>query len=113
MAIAMGDCSCCNRDSLSDMDRNMRKLHTITFGTDSDCDIIVSDEYVSNKHCQAIVYDNGRVTIEDLGSTNGTWIREVGSSVPYGARVLTETQIGPGIIIRIGKTDIPWKSRSL
>lgn len=71
-----------------------------TFGTAEDCDVRIDDEYVSNHHCRITRDDDGRVWIEDLGSTNGTWVN--------GARIYDRFPIRPGVTIRIGRTDIPW-----
>lgn len=42
-------------------------------GRGSFCDIILTDEYVSIRHCKVFL-ENGEVFIEDLGSTNGTLV---------------------------------------
>lgn len=84
------------------------------FGTSADCDVRVDDKYASNHHCKVTMAGDGTVTVEDLGSTNGTWIRPVTQeklgpfSLP-GTRVYGPTPLHPGWIIRIGNTDLPWK----
>ncbi len=42
-------------------------------GRDVSCDIVIPDPYVSRRHLR-IFFDSGRWFIEDLGSTNGTFI---------------------------------------
>lgn len=85
------------------------------FGTGEDCDVRISgDPYVSIRHCKVTLYEDGTATVEDLGSTNGTFIRREGQSLSPlsqgGARVLLKPMtISPGVIIRIGRTDIPWR----
>src|SRR5688572_22377336 len=45
-------------------------------GSAEDCDIRISDDpYVSSHHC-ALTVGGAKVSVEDLGSTNGTWINE-------------------------------------
>ena len=83
------------------------------FGTSGDCDVRVDDKYASNQHCKVTQASDGTVTVEDLGSTNGTWIRPasqktVGPLSLPGTRVYGPTQLRPGWIIRIGHTDLPW-----
>ena len=51
------------------------KNKTITIGRDSTCDFILTDEYLSNKHCQ-IVYRGDHFTIIDLQSTNKTIVND-------------------------------------
>lgn len=46
------------------------------------------DGYVSSKHCQIVGDDNG-VFVEDVGSSNGTYMRvRSGAILPYGSLVL-------------------------
>ncbi|MBR2307615.1 GGDEF domain-containing protein [Fibrobacter sp.] len=46
---------------------------TITLGRGQDADVRLDDELVSRRHC-AITFDGIRVTVKDLGSTNGTFV---------------------------------------
>ena len=47
-------------------------------GTAEDNDNVLNDEYVSSHHARVTVYkDPLAIVIEDLGSTNGTWINGV------------------------------------
>lgn len=46
---------------------------TIVLGRRQDADIRFEDELVSRRHC-ALSFDGGSVTVEDLGSTNGTFV---------------------------------------
>ena len=46
---------------------------TIVLGRGQDADIRFEDELVSRRHC-ALSFDGGSVTVEDLGSTNGTFV---------------------------------------
>jgi len=51
---------------------------------------------------------NGLVTVEDLGSTNGTRLRPPNAGRHDGVRVLGSTPIRVGDIIQIGRTNITW-----
>ncbi len=75
-----------------------------TFGTAADCDVRVDDPYVSNHHCRITEDDNGDLWIEDLGSTNGTYVD--------GARVYNKRRIRPGCLVRIGRQNIPYWDRA-
>ncbi|OWV00729.1 GGDEF domain-containing protein [Fibrobacter sp. UWR2] len=46
---------------------------TVTLGRGQDADIRLDDELVSRKHC-TLTFDGINVTVEDLGSTNGTFV---------------------------------------
>jgi hypothetical protein len=52
-----------------------------TIGRNETCDLIVDDPLVSRRHCQ-IVWDGVYCTVEDLGSTNGTFVngKQLGSA---------------------------------
>jgi pSer/pThr/pTyr-binding forkhead associated (FHA) protein len=68
---------------------------TITLGRGSDSTIRLDDDYVSTRHARFVT--NGEEWfIEDMGSTNGTYI---GST-----RVTRATAITPGTAVRLGKT---------
>lgn len=81
------------------------------FGTAPDCEVRVTDDYVSRYHCLVELHGDGHVTITDLGSVNGTWVRSADERPVhgYGARVWDTMRITPPCIIRIGHTDIPWR----
>jgi hypothetical protein len=68
---------------------------TVTLGRGGDSTIRLDDDYVSTRHARFVT--NGEEWfIEDMGSTNGTY---VGS-----ARVTRATAITPGTSVRLGKT---------
>ncbi len=46
---------------------------TVVLGRGQDADIRFEDELVSRRHC-ALSFDGGSVTVEDLNSTNGTFV---------------------------------------
>lgn len=47
----------------------------VTIGRAADCDLQVSDTYLSSRHAR-VASDNGDLSIEDLGSTNGTYVNQ-------------------------------------
>jgi pSer/pThr/pTyr-binding forkhead associated (FHA) protein len=63
------------------------------------CDIQLSDEFVSARHCR-IFPENGNLFIEDLGSTNGTSID--GTAI----EALRATPLEPGQIVQIGISEM-------
>ncbi|MPZ60697.1 MAG: FHA domain-containing protein [Propionibacteriales bacterium] len=68
---------------------------TITLGRGTDTTIRLDDDYVSSRHARFVT--NGEEWfVEDMGSTNGTYI---GSS-----RVTRTTVINAGTAVRMGKT---------
>jgi hypothetical protein len=54
-------------------------------GRNESCDLIVSDPLVSRRHCQ-ILWDGVYCTVEDLGSTNGTYINGQPLTAAYALR---------------------------
>jgi pSer/pThr/pTyr-binding forkhead associated (FHA) protein len=42
-------------------------------GRAKECDVQIAERRLSRRHCK-LVFDNGRVTLEDLGSQNGTYV---------------------------------------
>jgi pSer/pThr/pTyr-binding forkhead associated (FHA) protein len=70
---------------------------SLTVGRAATCDVVVQDTYVSNVHARIFARD-GSYWLEDLGSTNGTYINRTRVSVP--------TAIGPGDQVRMGKATL-------
>lgn len=46
---------------------------SVLIGRSEDCEIILDSPDISGKHCR-VGYENGKFWIEDLGSTNGTYV---------------------------------------
>ncbi|GAA1905730.1 antibiotic biosynthesis regulator FhaB [Nocardioides lentus] len=67
----------------------------LLIGRGSDAAIRLDDDYASTRHARVAAYED-EWFVEDLGSTNGTYI---GS-----ARITQPTTITPGVQVRIGKT---------
>lgn len=75
-----------------------------TIGTAPDCHMTIVDEYASPIHALITRDTDGRVYVEDLGSTNGTRVTHHGAT----HKVIAPRQIWPGDTIIIGRTKIPW-----
>jgi len=69
----------------------------VTIGRASTCTLTIEDTFISQLHAR-VFYDNGQVFVEDLGSTNGTFLnrKKVASATPVrrGDRV----QVGKAIL---------------
>lgn len=70
---------------------------TLQVGRGQSCDIRLTDTYVSTAHAR-ITNRNGAWMVEDLGSTNGTYLNQ--------RRVTTPAALAPGDRIRVGKTTL-------
>jgi pSer/pThr/pTyr-binding forkhead associated (FHA) protein len=69
----------------------------IVIGRAPDCDLVLDDDYVSTKHARISKGPTGYV-LEDLGSTNGTYMNS--------QRIGTPTSFGVGDTLRIGRTSM-------
>jgi pSer/pThr/pTyr-binding forkhead associated (FHA) protein len=67
----------------------------VTMGRSQDSTIVIDDDYVSSRHARVFPRD-GEWWVEDLGSTNGTYLDRT--------KVITPTQVKIGVPIRVGKT---------
>lgn len=77
-------------------------VRVVTFGRSPNSDVVINDEYASLEHARAIQYDDGSVVVEDCCTTNGTHIN--------GRRTNGQELIRPGDVLRIGRTELPWKA---
>ncbi|MFG1998128.1 FHA domain-containing protein [Spirillospora sp. NPDC048911] len=69
----------------------------ITIGRANDATLVVTDDYASTRHARIYAQD-GQWIVEDLGSTNGTYLGRTKVSRPM--------PVPPGVPVRIGKTVI-------
>ena len=67
----------------------------ITVGRASDNTIVLADDYASGHHARLFGQDD-EWYVEDLGSTNGTWVERTRVAGPTGVR--------PGVPVRVGRT---------
>ncbi|QER99310.1 MULTISPECIES: FtsK/SpoIIIE domain-containing protein [Streptomyces] len=69
----------------------------IRIGRSADADVPLDDPDVSRAHCTVTVGEDGRVTVADRGSTNGTTL----DGVPVGDRPVG---FRPGALLRLGES---------
>ena len=69
-------------------------------GTAADCDIVLTDPYLSSKH-MAIRHEDGRFTLIDLDSTNGTFLND---------KRCSKDELIDNDKIRLGRTELKFKS---
>jgi FHA domain len=67
----------------------------ITIGRANDATLVLNDDYASSRHARLFPQD-GQWIVEDLGSTNGTYLDR--------QKVTQPTPVSAGVPIRIGKT---------
>ncbi|HEY0697464.1 MAG TPA: FHA domain-containing protein [Micromonospora sp.] len=68
-------------------------------GRSEDADILLGDRRVSRQHA-VVESADGRITLTDLGSTNGTWVNE--------RRVTGSVELTDGDRIRIAAVDLRY-----
>ena len=66
----------------------------VTVGTNNECDVCLTDPFVSKKHCQ-ISIEGKSIKIKDLESTNGTYLSN---------RKIHEENLQPFETVKIGQT---------
>jgi hypothetical protein len=66
----------------------------ITVGRDPSNDIVINDAEVSRKHAR-LLFQDGSYVLEDLGSTNGTYVN--------GQRLLGPHRLRPGDLVLLGE----------
>jgi pSer/pThr/pTyr-binding forkhead associated (FHA) protein len=69
----------------------------ITVGRAADSTLVLKDDYASSRHARFFPSD-GQWIVEDLGSTNGTWIDRT--------RITGPTVLRVGAKIRVGRTTL-------
>jgi hypothetical protein len=75
--------------------------HPLTIGRGATNDVSLrEDEYSSTRHARLEPRRDG-VWIEDIGSTNGTFVN--------GIRLTRERRLVPGDVVRIGETDLRFE----
>ncbi|MYW13870.1 FHA domain-containing protein, partial [Streptomyces sp. SID2563] len=72
---------------------------TVRVGRSAEADVPLDDPDVSRLHCEVTVSEDGRVTVADLGSTNGTSLD--------GAEVHDRpVRLAPGALLRLGESTL-------
>jgi hypothetical protein len=69
-------------------------------GTAADCDIVVTDGFLSARHC-TIRYESGNFVVIDLDSRNGTYVNQ---------KKISKEDLIDNDTLRLGKTDFKFKS---
>jgi len=62
-------------------------------GRSAECDLAIADTYLSSRHARFAV-DEGDLTVEDLGSTNGTYVNQ--------GLVHGRTHLEKGDVVQVG-----------
>lgn len=75
-------------------------MKTLTIGRNSSNDVVIIDSFVSGTHCSITLDDKGKFFLQDLGSSNGTFVN--------GQRI-QQAWLGDNDEVRIGETPIPWQ----
>jgi Inner membrane component of T3SS, cytoplasmic domain len=76
----------------------------VTIGRASDSTLVLEDDYVSSHHARIVAGKRGRWQVEDLGSTNGTFVDE--------DQVSGTTTLEPGARVRVGTTVLELRKQS-
>ncbi|MBM3881834.1 MAG: FHA domain-containing protein [Verrucomicrobia bacterium] len=79
------------------LEREVSEGEYFVIGRSEDCELRLKDEEVSSHHARLIVRAD-EVRIEDLASTNGTWVDE--------DRLTGSRALRPGSTVRLGTTEI-------
>ena len=84
----------------------IREEFSLMVGSNSNCDVIVSNKRVSRNHCQIISSSSQNLKLIDLNSTNGTFLNgiKLKPGVPYNLNLKDQVQLAgvSGILISIG-----------
>ena len=70
----------------------------VHIGRSQACELVLEDDYVSQMHALLRHNDNGGWLIQDMGSTNGTFVNQIKIDQPV--------QVGVSDIIRIGSVQM-------
>jgi putative cell wall-binding protein len=68
---------------------------SVVLGRSDEADVVIADPYASDFHLRMTSKD-GRIVLNDLGSTNGTYVN--------GRRITAPTDLGRGDAVQVGKT---------
>ena len=88
--------------ALSEGDELTLNSSALLLGRGSDNDVnLARDEFASSKHARVEPRRDG-VWVEDVGSTNGTYLN--------GIRLTQATRLAPGDVVRIGETELRYET---
>ncbi len=74
----------------------LRPGHVKTIGRAPVADFLVDAPLVSRLHCRVIVSDEGQIEVDDLDSTNGTWVN---------GRRESKASLKDGDLLRVGRVE--------
>ena len=75
-------------------------MQVFSIGRDANNQIVLNDTFVSRKHAQLIISDNGQVMIKDSGSSNGTFVN---------GRRITECYLKQDDIVKCASVFLTWQ----
>ena len=81
----------------------------IVIGRSSELDMVLVEDMVSRKHARIVVNGTGQISIEDLGSTNGTFVngeKVKQATLKEGDRILIGTSILKLILQGVGAGEV-------
>ena len=88
--------------ALSEGDELTLNSSALLLGRGSENDVnLARDEYASSKHARVEPRRDG-VWVEDVGSTNGTYLN--------GIRLTSAKRLAPGDVVRIGETELRYET---
>ena len=88
--------------ALSEGDELALNSSALLLGRGSDNDVnLARDEFASSKHARVEPRRDG-VWVEDVGSTNGTYLN--------GIRLTQAKRLAPGDVVRIGETELRYET---
>jgi hypothetical protein len=91
-----------NSPALPEGDELTLNSSALRLGRGSENDVnLARDEYASSKHARVEPRRDG-VWVEDIGSTNGTYLN--------GIRLTRAKKLAPGDIVRIGETELRYET---
>lgn len=68
-----------------------------TIGRAPQADFVLDRALVSRLHCRVVLGEGGELVVEDLGSTNGTFVN---------GRRVTRAAVAPGDVISVGRVEL-------
>jgi pSer/pThr/pTyr-binding forkhead associated (FHA) protein len=69
-------------------------------GRGADTDVRIDDPGISRRHAEVLLHADGRASVRDLGSTNGTFVDE---------QTVREIELHDGDTLRVGTTALVYR----
>ena len=77
-------------------------MKTVSIGRDPNNDVVIDDNATSRRHLEISRDAQGNTYIEDLNSSNGTFVN--------GHRINGRVALESNAIVRVGNTVLPWRN---